>query len=164
MTILTSEQIEQVITQAHADVLAYANGTAPERDTDRAIVGALRVVYTLGHDQGTAETIKRAVELLGSPIAEAQHEQLAHSMATIVQWCDEGDVSLECRSYSVRRTVYTDPERKYSATGGSIADAYPVQHFGASHAEALARLATWCAERLVHDGKTETNNAVPVQS
>jgi hypothetical protein len=63
---LSPSEIEAEITQAHANILALDTDEGrkrvpftPHSSCDRALVRELRAVYTLGHDQGTAEAAER---------------------------------------------------------------------------------------------------------
>lgn len=149
MTKLTDDQIESTLTQGHANIVAVQCVTHDNRVIDPAIRRELRAAFTAGRDHGEACVLERAESLLVGATASAQAQQALDSAAALVAWVEAEDPFLEMRSYTVRHTTFLDPEKRWAATAHALNSSHLV--YGASHAEALSKLATWCADHMKRD-------------
>lgn len=157
---MTDEQIETelnaLVYGEFASTFASTRAVWEMDDTDAKTLA--RQAFTLGQDNGKAIMLEQAERLIRPSLVSAQGVQLIVSTEALIRWCDEANHALEVRSYSVRRTVFTDPEKSWCATAHALDRSTAV--FGASHAEALARLATWCRDQT---RDTDRPNELPTQ-
>lgn len=80
------------------------------------------------------------------------------TIQALTAWVEAEDPLLEARSYAVRHTAFVDPEKRWSATAHALE--FTKQVYGASHAEALTKLATWCAGHMKRSNMPVAQRAV----
>lgn len=130
---------------AHVIETELAAIVASTAVTVREGTAAVRQAFTLGTDHGKALILSAAADMFGTPVENAEAEQAHRSNTAVADWCEKSDSEFSYRSYSIRRTCFTDPGKAWGATAHSLNTGDPI-FYGASHAEALAKLATWCTE------------------
>lgn len=144
---MTDEEIESALAGACQDVMAVVNVTTAKPLIAAAVRGALRGTFIGGQDNGQAIILERADKFLELHIADAGVNVLGRSMSTIIAWVAAksgsngrmfGGLSQlpngkwQCSIMVHESEKGTDPWSRY--------------RHGASPAEALAALATWCTE------------------
>lgn len=155
MSVLTSERIEHELNRLWQLMPDEPDASEVEGNGQLTQRGALRQAYTLGRDQGTAETMARAAELVAQPVADAQVTQLGASLTIVLAWC----ALVAGRSFDGLRLT---TDGRWLA-GAWLAQCEPSpdgfqlsQVFGADAGEALSKLATWCTEHTTAQSVSPT--------
>jgi|SRR6478609_3503536 len=144
MSKLTDTQIETLITEAHADILAVAEVSSDSRVIDPCITRQLRACFSAGADHGQATMLERAAELV--PAVDLEHAALGRALLTVLRWvaCAPGRSWSTGKDYAV---AYLSKE--FDAPAKTVlADSPEFYHFVYSENTqcAIVRLATWCTE------------------
>ncbi len=156
---MTHEQIEKEI------IAIQSECDYPDEGQRAAQFSAIRQAFTLGQDNGKAIILERAAELVAPSVGNAGHEALGRSFSIVMAWINHKSG----RSFQgVQRTEFAQEPwsawvMRADSDKLSADDSWSEFVYGSTMNEAMARLATWCAEHDAANGITsrDTEPAPP---
>lgn len=128
----------------------------------RAVVCSVKEAFMVGTDDGKAIILAAVDNMIAPRVATDAAAAIMRTLDIVARWCAIKTPNEGLRSYTSGPTVYTQAGRQWRVTcyGGMTQRHF----FGVDQADALAQFAQWADTDMVHDGKTEPNNEIPVQS
>ncbi len=161
---MTSQEIEDLITQAHADVLAFASGPTTAAATDIGIVKTIRSVFTAGQDDGQQIILERAELMFDEKIATEQVTQLGKSMDVIIKWvaAKNGEDGRLLGGLGQNADGKWQASVMVARAEKTAIEPWSRYQIGSTPAEALSKLATWCTEHTQRsEAATEPDHDLP---